>query len=120
MHEAGLAVRVMQCVTDGLAGVPHGPVRAVRLRLGVLAAVNADALEFAFTCLSQGTPLARTRLVFERVPLTIGCDACGATSEVADLVFRCARCGSERTRVLTGRELEVSSVDVDDAEAAHA
>jgi hydrogenase nickel incorporation protein HypA/HybF len=118
VHEAGLALRVIEIAAERLAAVAHGPPRAVRVRVGLLAGVNPDALEFAFDCLARGTELATARLVVERVPVRARCDACGFTADVRDLVFRCARCGSERTVIVAGRELEVSGIETDDPEEA--
>lgn len=103
-------------MTERLRGVPHGAVRAVRLAVGDLAGVNVEALEFAFACLTKGTPLAAARLVVERVSVSVVCRMCGARSAVEEWRFRCARCGSDAVAVASGRELDVRSLDVDDAD----
>jgi len=121
MHEASIALNLIEAVERRLESQPRARVAVIHVRVGELAGVSTDALEFAFQCLSAGTPLAGTTLAFEPVPLTMACDACGATSRVEDLVFRCPRCGSEKTRVSTGQELEVRTLElVEEAEVAHA
>ncbi len=117
MHEAGIALNLIEAVQSRLEALPHGHVAAIHVTIGELSGVSAEALEFAFHCLAAGTSLETTRLVFEVVPLAMRCDACGRTSPVADLVFRCPACGSERTTVVGGRELEVRTVDVADVPA---
>jgi hydrogenase nickel incorporation protein HypA/HybF len=114
MHEAGIAEYLVQTAEHHLQRVPHGPVRTLLVRIGELAGVNPDSLDFAFECLSQGTELQGARLEIERVPLTVDCDACGRRTPVADYVFRCAGCGADAVRVATGRELEFVSIDTDD------
>lgn len=116
MHEAGIALNLIEAVEERLEAVPGARVAAIRVRVGELSGVSSDALGFAFECLSAGTPLAGARLVFETVPLTITCQACGRTSPVEDLVFRCPACGSEKTQVAGGRELEVRTLDLAEAE----
>jgi hydrogenase nickel incorporation protein HypA/HybF len=121
MHEAGIALNLIDAVQQRLAAEPAARVAVIHVRVGELAGVSTDALDFAFECLAATTPLAGARLVFDLVPLTLLCDACGQSSPVEDLVFRCGVCGSERTRVASGRELEVRTLElVEENEVAHA
>ena len=121
MHEASIALNLIGAVEQRLEAQPDLHVGAIHVRVGELAGVSTEALDFAFQCLSAGTPLAGARLVFEVVPLTMACDACGRTSRVEDLVFRCPQCGSEKTRISSGRELEVRTLEVaEEREVAHA
>jgi hydrogenase nickel incorporation protein HypA/HybF len=114
MHEAGIAQNLIEAVQQRLASEPGARVAAIHVRVGELAGISTDALDFAFECLSASTPLAGARLVFDPVPLVVSCDACGQTSAVEDLVFRCGVCGSERTRIVSGRELEVRTLELED------
>ncbi len=121
MHEASIALNLIEAVEQRLESHPGARVAAIHVRVGELAGVSTDALDFAFECLSACTSLAGARLVFELVPLTMTCDACGRTSPVEDLVFRCPACGSESTRVASGRELEVRTLElVEETEVVHA
>ncbi len=121
MHEASIALNLIEAVEQRLESRPPATVAAIHVRVGELAGVSTEALDFAFECLAAGTPLAGARLVFEHVPLTMACDACGRTSRVEDLVFRCPTCGSEKTRISTGRELEVRTLELaEEREVAHA
>ncbi len=122
MHEASIALNLIEAVERRRESQAPARVTAIHVRVGELAGVSTEALDFAFQCLSAGTPLAGARLVFEAVPLTMTCEACGRTSPVEDLVFRCPACGSEKTRVSTGRELEVRTLELaaEQPEVAHA
>jgi len=114
MHEAGIAQHLIEIAAQHLQRVPHGPVRRLNVRIGELAGVNPDSLDFAFECFAKGTELEGARLEVERVPLTVDCGACGGRTAVVDYVFRCGACGAEATRVATGRELEFVSMDTDE------
>ena len=121
MHEAGIALNLIEAVQKRLESEPGARVAAIHVRVGELAGVSTDALDFAFECLAATTPLAGARLVFEVLPLILACEACGQQSPVEDLVFRCGVCGSERTRVVSGRELEVRTIElVEENEVAYA
>jgi len=121
MHEAGIAQNLIEAVQQRLVNEPGARVAAIHVRVGELSGVSTDALDFAFECLAASTPLSGARLVFDPVPLVVACDACGQESPVEDLVFRCGVCGSERTRIVSGRELEVRTLELEDeTEVAHA
>ncbi len=126
MHEAGIALNLIEAVQSRLEALPApggggARVAAIHVRIGELSGVSADALDFAFHCLSAGTPLESACLVFETVPLEVTCEACGHGGPVEDLNFRCPACGSERTRVAAGRELEVRTLELaEEEEAVHA
>ena len=121
MHEAGIALNLIEAVQQRLESEPAARVAAIHVRVGELSGVSTDALDFAFQCLSAGTPLQSAKLVFDLIPLTMVCEACGRTSPVEDLVFRCPACGSEKTRISSGRELEVRTLElVEERELAHA
>jgi len=114
MHEAGIAGDLIATAEEHLRRAPHGAVRRLLIRIGELAGVNPESLDFAFECLSKGTGVEGARLEIERIPLTVACDACGARTPVVDYVFRCGACGADTVRVATGRELEFVSIDVDE------
>jgi hydrogenase nickel incorporation protein HypA/HybF len=118
MHEAGIAEYLIEVAAQHLQRAPHGPVRLLHVRIGEMAGVNPDSLDFAFECLSKGTELDGARLAVERVPLAVDCAACGRRTAVADYVFRCGACDAEQVTVATGRELQFVSIDVDDPEEA--
>ncbi len=112
MHEAGIALNLITAAEEALGSDPAARVSSVTVAIGALTAVSPDALDFAFHCLSRGTRLEGARLDVESVPLTVRCDACGAATAVKEYNFRCGTCGSGQTRVATGRELTLLTLDV--------
>jgi hydrogenase nickel incorporation protein HypA/HybF len=116
MHEAGIAEYLIEVAAQHLQRVPHGPVRLLHVRIGAMAGVNPDALDFAFDALGKGTELEGARLAIERVPLAVDCTVCGQRTAVVDYVFRCGACGDETVTIATGRELQFVSIEADDPE----
>jgi hydrogenase nickel incorporation protein HypA/HybF len=107
LHELSVAHAVIATVADAAA---HSPVAAVRVRIGALSGVVPAALQFAFPIAAEGTCCAGAELVVDEVPVTVWCERCVATSELAQpLRFRCARCGELAGDVRTGRELDIVS-----------
>ena len=115
MHELSIASSVVDAVAESLRQYPGARVLEVRLRVGALAAVVEDSLQFCWEIATEGTGLAGARLAVTPVPVTVHCDACGADGELKSLQdFRCPRCGEPASDVRGGRELEIESVEIED------
>jgi hydrogenase nickel incorporation protein HypA/HybF len=117
MHELSIVTSVVESVTDMLVRYPGARVLEVRLRVGVLASVVEDSLQFCWEIASEDTPLAGSRLVIQSVPVMVHCEACGQAGALASLQdFRCPYCGAPAADVRSGRELEIESVEIEDAD----
>jgi len=108
MHELAITQSVVDMVVDKTAG---RRVTSVRLQIGTLAGVVADAMRFCFDVAAAGTPLDGATLVIDETPGRAACRTCGAEFDVDDLILLCP-CGSADVAVLTGRELLVTSVEL--------
>lgn len=107
-----MAHSVVRTVTEA---VPGRRVRSVTLHVGVASGVVPEALTFAWDVATEGTALAGSRLDVVRVPLTLVCRDCGATGEAVDpLRVRCPACVGRAVEVVSGRELQIATVEVDD------
>jgi hydrogenase nickel incorporation protein HypA/HybF len=119
MHEAVLMKNLLSIVDSTSRREGAGPVRVVHLRIGEMAGVNADALQFAFDVMAKDSTAADAVLEIEKVPLSIRCRTCGAEARPEDFVFVCGVCGSGEIEILTGREMEVDYI-VAGEDTAHA
>ena len=114
MHEASLMKNLLSIVDRTARGEGAGPVRVIHLKIGEMAGVNADALQFAFEVMARETAAAEAVLEIEKVPLMIRCTTCGAELRPGGFVFICTACGSSEIEILTGREMEVDYILVGD------
>ncbi len=90
-------------------------VTGVRLRLGPLSGVIKEALEGAFELAREQSPLKDCQLIIEDVPLVAACPKCGvdrAVESVQNIV--CSVCGTPTPNIVSGRELEVVGLEVED------
>jgi hydrogenase nickel incorporation protein HypA/HybF len=115
MHELSIASSVVDAVTERLRAYPGARVLEVRLRVGTLAAVVEDSLQFCWGIATEGTELAGSRLAVTAVPVMVHCLACGGDGELESLQsFVCPKCGEPATDVRGGRELEIESVEIEE------
>jgi hydrogenase nickel incorporation protein HypA/HybF len=113
MHELSIALAIVD-IAEEEAARRGGRVTAVHLKLGRLSGVVKEALESAYEMAREGTPLAGTELVVEEVPLVIHCPACAADQTPASAYeLRCPTCGGPAGEIVSGRELEVSALELE-------
>jgi hydrogenase nickel incorporation protein HypA/HybF len=66
MHELSIAMSLVDAVCDELPRLgDRVAVRSVRIRVGPLSGVGADALAFAFEVAADASPIAGARLEIE-------------------------------------------------------
>jgi len=115
MHELSIVSSVVESVTESLEAYPGARVLEVRLRVGALASVVVDSLEFCWGIATEGTALEGSKLVVKTVPVVMHCAKCDADVELESLQsFRCPRCGEPSSDLRQGRELEIDSIEIDD------
>lgn len=125
MHELSIAASITEAVTEAAAAHPAANpgarVVAVRLRVGALAAVVEDSLQFCWGVTTENTPLAGSALVVRVLPVVVHCAACDLDAEIAGVQsFRCPRCGALTADLRQGRELEIESIEIEEPEPAEA
>ena len=114
MHELALAQNIVETIHQAVPPEGWENVRIVRLQVGAMAGVVPDSLEFSFKALVAETPLSRVRMEIESIPFVVECDACGQISGNDAGISRCLECGSGKTRIRSGTELQVINLELED------
>jgi hydrogenase nickel incorporation protein HypA/HybF len=83
----------------------------LRLRVGDLAGVVPEALEFAFEAMKVGTPAAQAALEVERVPARLACGHCQYEFDAASYPAECPTCGTWAADVRQGQELDLVLIE---------
>ncbi|HEY6487894.1 MAG: hydrogenase maturation nickel metallochaperone HypA [Terracidiphilus sp.] len=119
MHELSIVASIVDSVTESLAAYPGARVKEVRLRVGVLASVVEDSLQFCYGVATEGTALDGSKLIIQVLPAVAHCDRCHEDVEIASLQsFRCLHCGEPVNELRQGRELDIDSIEIEEAEEA--
>ncbi len=113
MHEMGIAMQVLEIVK---ASIPPNltdlPIERINLKIGKLASVVPSSLRFCFEIISKNTPFAHAELKIEEIPVMAKCKACQHEWTIDGPAFACQSCGSGAITILSGRELEISSIEI--------
>jgi hydrogenase nickel incorporation protein HypA/HybF len=112
MHEMSLAEGVLGVVQD--AARVHQPctVRTVRLEIGALAAVECEALRFAFEVVKRGSVADGARLDIVQVPGSAWCMQCSRTVAIGSRGEPCPECGGWQLQVTAGGEMRVMELEL--------
>ncbi len=113
MHELALAQSILDAVGRELEAYPGATPVRVGVRVGALAAVDVDALQFCFEVALRGTNWSRLRLETELIPAEAYCLACGHRTRAEFTVLDCERCGSTQTVMHGSDELDLTSLEVE-------
>jgi hydrogenase nickel incorporation protein HypA/HybF len=112
MHELSIANALVDQVCEEAVSRGDARVTRISVRMGVLSGI-AKALHFCFPSAARGTLCEGATLHIEDVPLTVFCSHCQAVKSPAALYnFRCPDCGRPTPKVLTGREMQLVSIEL--------
>jgi hydrogenase nickel incorporation protein HypA/HybF len=114
MHELSVAENILEIVRETLDANGGGTVRSVKICVGELAGIVPESLKFAFDAIKAGTFLEGAKLEIEKKPIVVHCENCGGESSIERFLFKCPQCASENLEIISGNELQVMEIEVDD------
>jgi len=91
-------------------------VNAITLKIGRLANVLPQALDFAFEAITREGLFAGAGLILITVPYTARCRDCATVYESVDLPPLCPVCGGHGAEILSGTEVYLDSIDFEERE----
>jgi hydrogenase nickel incorporation protein HypA/HybF len=113
MHELTLANSLVEIASDYAKMNGAQRVVAVTIRLGVLCGIGR-ALYFCFEPAARGTRCEGASLTIIESPLSVLCTNCNESKTPrARMNLRCPDCGRPTPKVLSGREMELVSIEID-------
>jgi len=114
MHEYAIAQALLDQVGDIARRHNARAVTRVVVQVGRLRRVLPEILRFGFDVAAADSIAAGAALEIEEVPIHVRCGACRVESNLDDPVYICPACGSTQLVQLTGGELILKSLEIDD------
>jgi hydrogenase nickel incorporation protein HypA/HybF len=113
MHELSIAISMIDQIVEESESRGGLHVEAVHLKLGAFSGVDKAALLFSYELACEGTRLQGSRLLIETIPLVIYCDTC-QKSRTPPSAYQlcCPECQTPGQTIVSGREIEVASLEV--------
>ncbi|NUQ70172.1 MAG: hydrogenase maturation nickel metallochaperone HypA [Chthonomonadales bacterium] len=112
MHELGIMDSILRTAFERSEEAGASRIHRITLTIGSLSGVAPEALEFAFGALTVDTAAEGATLDIRRNDVRITCAVCGAEYVPEAPVACCTVCGSPGGAITTGREIELTSLEV--------
>ena len=113
MHEASIALSVLETVSDLCQQEGYNSIESVRLRVGRAAGILPDALLFAFDAAKAGTIASKAELIIEYISLGGVCRDCGSNFASEErYIFACPVCKSSGIKITQGDEMQIIDMEV--------
>jgi hydrogenase nickel incorporation protein HypA/HybF len=109
MHELAITQEIVELVSARAGGAK---VKRVVVEIGRLSAVLPDAVRFCFDLCAEGTVVEGARLDILEPPGRARCRACGTEFELDQIFGRCP-CGESDLEWLSGEELKIKEMEVE-------
>jgi len=113
MHELGIATSILESVEKEARRHPGQRITKVGVKVGELAGVDVDALQFGFECIVKETEWEHLKLAVESIPRVQRCTKCRNEFRMSDFDPQCPRCGEFATECISGEELDIAYLEVD-------
>ena len=112
MHELSLARSLIDLVDEYCEQEKVSHVSRINIRLGELSAMSR-ALYFCFGTVAAGSSCEGAQLHIDEIPLTVFCRNCDEVKRPnGRYSFRCSDCGMPTPEIITGREMELTSIEI--------
>ena len=113
MHEASIAISLIETVSDLCQQEGYNSIESVRLKVGRAAGILPDALLFAFDVAKSDTIANKAELIIEYIPLGGFCYDCGSQFDSEDrYIYACPACKSSAIKITRGDELQIIDMEV--------
>jgi hydrogenase nickel incorporation protein HypA/HybF len=114
MHELSIAQALVDQVEAARSANGGGRVLAVEVRIGEWRQIVPEILTSYYDHLTRSTPLEGARVDIDRIAATARCGTCAAVFALDDISLICPTCGSRNCELLTGGELELVGLELED------
>jgi hydrogenase nickel incorporation protein HypA/HybF len=113
VHELAVCQGLIDQLEDISRREQAEKITRVRLRIGPLSGVEPQLLEDAYPIAAAGTVADGATLEIEHQPVRVHCAVCGHETDASANRLICADCGDFRTRLTSGDEMLLVSVELE-------
>lgn len=114
MHELSVCMSLLDQIDVIARERRAGKVTRIELKIGPLSGIEIDLLRNAYPLAAAGTIAVDAELVIDSADVIVECSECGAKSGAKPNRLLCGSCGGYQTRVISGDEMILQRVELDD------
>ena len=114
MHEVSIMESILETVLTHPEVQAAKKVTALSVSLGSLSSIVEESLRFAFDSMTIDTKLEGAVLHVDHVETVCKCRQCGSSFTPEDPGYICPQCDAQDVDIVHGREIQITSVEVDE------
>ena len=114
MHELSIAENIVCIVREEMIKHNASVLSSLRLAVGKMSGVVPDSLSFCLELIIKETDLRGAKIVIDIIPLKAECGKCQEVVELSHYTATCPLCGSDKIIIVSGRELSIVELEVED------
>ncbi|ATX81732.1 Hydrogenase-3 nickel incorporation protein HypA [Mariprofundus ferrinatatus] len=112
MHEVSLCQGIVELLQEKAEVESFSCIQSIRLEIGLLSCVEAEAMRFAFDAVAAGTVAQGAKLEIDEVPGLGWCSRCASEVRIDHRYDACPNCESYPLEIRQGDEMRIKYVEV--------
>jgi hydrogenase nickel incorporation protein HypA/HybF len=120
MHELSVCLSLLREVERIARENDAGRVTKIAVTVGPLSGVEPELLQRAYPLAVAGTIAEHAEFHIDVAGIVVKCSQCGAESAAKPNRLLCGECGDYRTNLVSGDEMVLKSLELDDIGTATA
>lgn len=112
MHELSVCLSLVQQVEKIAHERNACAIDRIMIKVGPLSGIEPELLRSAYPLAAVGTIASDAELIISDAEIVVRCNECGAESTVAVNRLLCSVCGDFRTRLVSGDEMVLQSLEL--------
>lgn len=121
MHEFSTAQAIINTVIEAVKKISFEKIIEINLEVGEFTLLNHSQLRFALRTLAKNTTAEGAKIHIKKLSGKIKCMECGYEGNInkkttrdhyllTQLLFQCPICGSTKTDIIHGREMNIKNI----------
>lgn len=119
MHELSVCIALLDQVEQISRQRGGMEVSKIIIKMGPLSGVEPKLLRHSYPIAATGTVAEHAELVIDAADVVVHCSQCDCESKVTPNRLLCRACGDFRTRIVSGDEMILQSVELCSASSDH-
>lgn len=112
MHEVSIMSQTVEIALENARQQDANKIHRLKMRIGAMSGVVPEALNFAFDVVTEGTIAQGAILEIELIPVVCYCSHCQIEFQPPDLFYECPQCDRACNKIIAGREIELTSLEI--------
>lgn len=116
MHELSVTESILDIAKEYAQKSGATRVTSINLVIGQLSSIVDDSVQFYWDFVAENTICAGARLIITRIPAKLVCQDCQFEYEIEERLTPCPHCSSYNTKLISGEEFYLDSMEIEKEE----